>query len=278
VSGSREPARAETDKWVLYGLSNVNIDLSSQLAFEKFGMDAAERGRDIVFIVGNMISRSIVQLAAELAKRNGSLLVGLVAGIDLPHNSNAAENLRLMLHFCDTAIMVDSVEIPEIAGLAQKLPEGVSEIYEGLANTSGHRFLRGMLKRGHLARVSSARSCSGNIEEAILKALRAILPVAEFTQPPDVFLNISSHNEIDRKTLTRASKWISKTLAPANAIICSNCREGAAQASVCLLVTGLAFPYSSPSSRNISIDIDDLEPESSTDNEMTITLGLDQIE
>ena len=78
----------------------------------------------------------------------------------------------------------------------------VSEICEGLANTSGHRFLRGMLKRGQLARVSSARSCSGNVEEAILKALRAILPVAEFTQHPDVFLNISSRNEIDRKTLT----------------------------------------------------------------------------
>ena len=277
MSGSREPVSAETDKWVLYSLSNANIDLTSQSAFEKFGIEAAERGRDIVFIDWNLSSPSIVQLAAELANRDGSLLVGLVPGTDLSRNWNAAENLRLMLHFCDTVIMANSVEIPDNVGLAQRLPEVISEICEGLANTSGHRFLRRMLKRGQLARVSSARSCSGNVEEAILKVLRAILPVAEFTQHPDVFLNISSRNEIDRKTLTRASKWISKSLTPANAIICSNCKE-AAQASVCLLVTGIAFPYSSSSSRNLSIDIDDLEPESSIDNEMMITLELDQIE
>ena len=274
-------AAGATDKSILNGLSKINIrclNLSSQLSFETLGIEGAERGWDIVFITGNTIGHSIVQLA-ELAKRRDWPLVGLVPGTDLNRNWSAAENLRLMLHLCDTTVMVNSNEKSDNSGLPQLVSSDiVSEICEGLANTSYHRSLRGMLKRGQFARVSCARSSSPNVEEAVLKALRAILPVAGFTEKTEVFLNISGPKKIDRKTLTRASRWISRALTPANAVICANSEEGASGGSVFLLVTQIAFPYLSPSSRNLSIDIDDLEPESSLDNGNRLSLELDQIE
>jgi hypothetical protein len=130
-----------------------------------------------------------------------------------------------------------------------------------------------MLRRGQLARVSSARSRS-NIEEALLRALRVLLPITEFSRKPEVFLGISGR-EIDRKAVARTSRWISKVMCPANTIVCSTRRES--EVGVFLVATGIAFPYS-PSSRRLSINLDELEPESDDDKEIAITLGLDQME
>jgi hypothetical protein len=149
------------------------------------------------------------------------------------------------------------------------------EICKGLRDVSCGVLFRGMLKRGQLARVSSARSVF-NIEEALLRALRALLPVTEFSRKPEVFLGISGQR-INRKTLTCVSRWISRALYPSNTIICSSCNDNELEASVFLVATGIAFPYS-PSSRKLSINLDDLEPESDGDDEMALTLGLDQIE
>jgi hypothetical protein len=132
-----------------------------------------------------------------------------------------------------------------------------------------------MLKRGELARVSSARSNS-NVEEALLRALRPLLPIAEFSRKPEVFLNISG-SEIGRKTLAQASRWVSNVLHPVNTIVCSTCRERELEAHVFLVATGIEFPYS-PSSRRLTMDLHEFEPESDGDNEIAISLGLDQME
>ena len=269
VSESRDPGSAETDELVLHGL-----DVSARLCIEARGVIAAERASGVIFITGNLIDRSKVRFAAELAQRDRSLLIGLLPGINLCKLS-AAENLRSMLHFCDTVIIMDPMEKANSGLIRSRRRVVASAICEGLADSSSQRPLRNMLKRGQLARVGSARSTS-NVEEAILKALRAILPVAEFSRNPEVFLNISSP-KIDRNILARASKWISKALNPSNTILCSNYRKGTVEANACLLATGMAVPYS-PSSRNISMDIDELEPESNSDNEIAMALGLDQME
>ena len=284
VIGSRASKNVETDKSILYGLSNAKInclDLSNRSSFEELTNTITDCNWDIVFIAEHMIEHSMVQLAAKLAKRNGSLLVGLMPRMVLSRKRSAARNLRLMIHSCDTTILVNSVGGPNNVELEQGLsslgyPNVISEICEGLVDTSDRKALRGLLKRGQLARASSASSPTLNIEGGILKALRELSPVAELVQNPEVFLNISSRDEIDRKTLTRASEWISRVLTPANVVICSNKKYVAPQPSVFLLVTGVAFPYSS--ARNLSIDIDDIEPESSNDDEMSITLELDQLE
>jgi len=270
MSGSREPDSVEIDEPVRHGL-----DVSGPLCIKPSGGIAAERAAGIIFITGNLTDRSKVRFAAELAKRDCSLLIGLLPEVNFS-NVSAAENLRLMLHFCDTVVIVDPIEKPSNSGLVRLRRSAVaSAICEGLADISSQRPLRSMLKRGQLARVGSALSTS-NVEEAILKTLRAFLPVAEFSHSPEVFLNISGP-KIDRNILARASKWISMVLGPSNTVLCSTHRKGAVEANVCLLATGITFPYS-PSSRNIPMDMDELEPESKSDNEIAMGLGLDQME
>lgn len=267
---SRERGSVENDVTVLHGL-----DMLNQSCHEPFGTIVAERGSHTVFIAGNLIEYAKVRYAAELAKSDNSLLIGLVPGKHLT-SLGTARNLRLMHRFCDTIIIVDTIEEASNSGLVRLEYSDVAfGICEALTKASCIRLLRSMLKRGQLARVSSARSNS-NIEEALLRALRALLPVAEFSHEPEVFLGISGR-EIDRKTLARASRWISRVLYPLTTIACSTCRESEVEARVFLVATGIAFPYS-PSSRKLSITLDELEPESDGDNEMAITLGLDQME
>ncbi len=265
---SRERGSLENDEVALHGL-----DMLNQSCHEPFGTILAERGSGTVFIAGTPVDAE-VQYAVELARSDSSLLIGLVPGTNVT-NWGTARNLRLMHRFCDTIIIVDTTEEPSSSGLVRLEYSDVAlGICEALTNTSCRRLLRSMLERGQLARVSSARSNS-NVEEALLRALRALLPVSEFSRKPEVFLGISGR-EIDRKTLTRASRWISNALYPSNTIVCSF-RESEVEASVFLVATGIAFPYS-PSSRRLSMNLDELEPESDGDNEMALTLGLDQIE
>jgi len=270
VLKSRERDSVETDESVLHGL-----EMLEQSCYETLGPVYAKHNPCVIFIAGNLIELAKVEFAAELAKRDNSLLVGLVPGTNLS-SLGTAENLRLMLRFCDTIMIVDPIgKSPDSGTVRLPYSELAFEIREGLTNTSCRKLLRSMLNRGQLARVSSARSTS-NVEEALLKALRQLLPVAEFTHDPEVFLRIIGR-EIDRKTLARATKWVSNALHPSETIVCSTFSEGDVQASVHMVVTGIAFPHSS-SSRRLAMDIDELEPESNKDNEMAITLGLDQME
>jgi len=269
VLRSREQDSIETDGPILHSL-----DTLERPCYESLGTVVAERDSGIIFIAGNLIEHAKVLLAAELAKRDNYLLVGLVPGLHLT-NLDIAESLRLMLRFCDTIVIVDPIKNSPYSGPIRLPYSNVAfEICKGLTNSSCRRLLRSMLKRGQLARVSWANSAS-SVEEALFKALRTLLPVAEFSQKPEVFLSIIGR-EIDRKTLARVSKWISNALHPSETIVCTY-RESGVRARVYLVVTGIAFPHS-PSSRMLSIDIDEVEPESNKDNEMVLTLGLDQME
>lgn len=248
------------------------LKTTGQLYYGTPGTSLARRYPGILFITGSKIQPSKLQLAAQLAKRDSSLLVALMPRMNLSQLIEA-ENLRLMLRFCDTIIIVDSTQ--ELSGSYAGLTYSniIPAICEGLQDASCRKPLRRMLTRGQLARVSAANS--SNVEKALLIALRKLLPVAEFSHKPQVFLSIVAQ-EVDRKTLVRASRWIS-ALRPSHTIIRSNPGNGQVTASVYLFVTGIAFPHS-PSSRKFSMDIDELEPESAGDDEMEITLGLDQME
>jgi hypothetical protein len=285
VTGSLTSGKVETGKSIPYGLSKAKInclDLSTRSCFDQLRNGITDCNWDIVFIADHMIEHSLVRLAAKLAKRNGSLLVGLVPGMTLSRRYCSTENLRLMIHSCDMTILVNSVDgEPQSTELGEGLSSlgysnVISKICQGLVNDSNRRALRDMLKRGQLARVNSVSSHTPNIETGVLNVLRKLLPVAEFVRNPEVFLSISSRVEIDKKTLARASEWISRVLAPADVVICSNKEYFGAQTRIFFLVTGIAFPYSS--ARNLPIDIDDIEPESSNDGEIRIPLELDQLE
>jgi len=269
VLRSRERDSVQTDGSVLHSL-----DTLGRPNYETLGTVVAERDSGIIFVAGNLIAHAKVRLAAELAKRDGYLLVGLVPGLHLS-NLDIAESLRLMLRFCDTIVIVDPINnSPHSGSVRLQYSDVAFEICKGLTNNSCRRLLRSMLKRGQLARVTWAKSTS-SVEEALLKALRTLLPVAEFSHKPEVFLSIIGR-EIDHKTLARVSKWISDALHPSDTIICTY-RENGVKARVYLVVTGITFPHSA-SSRRLSIDIDELEPESNKDNEMALALGLDQME
>jgi hypothetical protein len=270
VLRSREPDVVEADESLLHGLARLE-----QSCYEPFGTIVTERGSGILFVAGNLIEHHKLRLAAELAKRDDSLLIGLTPGLYLS-KLGTSENLRLMHRFCDTIIIIDPIKKQPNSGPERLRYSDVAfEIYKGLTNVSCRRLLRSMLKRGQLARASSARSTS-NVEEALLRAVRTLLPVADFSRKPEVFLSISGR-KIERKTLARVSKWISNTLYPSNTIICYTYSGSEANTSVFLAATGIAFPYS-PSARRLSMDLDELEPESDGDNEMAIALGLDQME
>ena len=219
----------------------------------------------VIFVREDMIQPAELRLAAQLAAREGSLLIGLMAEMTMP-TRRTAENLRLLLRFCGTVVLVDPIR--------ESYSDVAFAISEGLKDNS-RRGLRTILTRGQLARAILTNS-SSNIDEALHKALRILLPVAEFSCEPQVYLNILGR-EVDRKTVSRATGWISDTLHPSGTIVRHARTEGDVKASVFLLVTGIAFPHS-PSFRQLSIEIDELEPESDTDRAMEIALGLDQME
>ena len=218
----------------------------------------------IIFVTED-ITQPELRLAAQLAERDDSLLIGLMPGITKP-NRRTTENLRLLLRFCDTVILLDTNR-KSYSDVAFAINEGLKE--------NSRRELRTMLSRGQLARASLTNS-SSNVEEALLQALRTFLPAAEFSCEPQVYLNILGR-EIDQKTVSRATRWISDTLHPSRTFLRHAQSEGDVTASVFLLVTGIAFPQSS-SFRELSIEIDELEPESDTDGAMEMALGLDQME
>jgi len=264
---TREPS-AENEPPVLTGL-----EMAGQSYHETPGTYLAGRDSGILFITGSLIQSAKLRLAARLAKRDGRLLIAFMPGTNLP-GLKEAENLRLMLRTCDTIILVDPVK-ESIESSRFPYSDVAFAICEGLRDTSCRKPLRRMLTLGQLARVSSAES-SSNVEEALLKAVRKLLPVAEFSHKPLVFVNIVGR-EVNRKTLVRASRWVASTLRPTDMILCSVQRDGEIPVSVHLLVTGITFPHS-PSSRKLSMDLDEIEPESAGDKEMGITLGLDQME
>jgi len=267
VQRSLERGRVEVDDVALR-----NLDALDQSCHEPFGTLVAERFPGIIFIAGNQVKRAKVQQAAELARSSSSLLIGLVSATNLT-DWGTARNLRLMHLFCDTVMIVDKTESASTSGLIRLEYSDVAlEIRETLANASCRKPFRSMLKRGQLARVTAAWSNS-NIEEALLRALRALLPVTEFSRKPEVFLHISGR-ETSRKALNLASRWITRALQPSNTIVSM---ERDVETSIFLVATGIAFPYS-PSSRRLSITLDELEPESDEEREMALALGLDQIE
>lgn len=259
--------RIEVDDVALHSL-----DALDQSCHEPFETLVEERFPGIIFIAGNQVKRAKVQQAAELARSSSSLLIGLVSGTNLT-DWGTARSLRLMHRFCDTVMIVGQMESASNSGLIRlEYSDVVLQIRETLANASCRKLFRSMLRRGQLARVTAARSNS-NTEEALLRALRALLPVTEFSRKPEVFLHISGQ-ETNRKNLNRASRWITRALQPSNTIISM---ESDVETNIFLVATGIAFPHS-PSSRKLSITLDELEPESDEESELALALGLDQIE
>jgi len=266
VQSSREQNLTEANAESLDGLDLLKV------GSEPFGVVVAEPSSNIVFVSGDLVAYARTRDAAELAKRSKSLLVGLVHDTNVTHLATA-RNLRLMHRFCDTIIIADNISSDSDAGL--EYSDIALEICEGLTNASSKRMLRVLLQRGQLARVIRIRSYS-NVEDVVLKALRKLLPVTEFSRNPEIFLNLSGRG-VNRKSQACVSRWVSRAMCPTNIIMCSRNDERAVETSLFLLVTQVTFPHS-PSSRRLSINLHELEPESESDDETNLTLGLDQME
>ena len=125
--------------------------------------------------------------------------------------------------------------------------------------------------------MSSGRSLA-NVEDAVLNALRRLLPIADLAEAPVAFVTITSPQDIDGKIVANALGWFSKLLSPDIEIICSTRKRNITAPTVDVLLTGVAFPYASPSYRKLPIELHDLEPQSSVDGTVRIDLQLDQME
>ena len=240
---------------------------------------------DIIFVAGSLVGHSLVKLYAEMARRKGCIVVGFAhCAEDRRDRGGIVENLRQMLRISDTVILIDPIANWKQASLASEFScpaccDTASAICDGLSSAANSRLLRSIIRRGHLARVSSGVSCASNVEEAVLNALTRLLPIADFAEAPAAFVTITSPQDVDKKVIANALGWFSKLLSPDIEIVCSTRRRrNITAATVTLLVTGVAFPYASPSYRKLPIELHDLEPESSVDGIVRIALPLDQLE
>ncbi len=256
---------------------------------------------DLVFVlagVGGGTGSGAAPIIAEIARKSGSLVVGLITKPFLFERSKfnvAIETIRLMLNVCDTLILLEN-QSPEATSLTlpfrldldatgQACCSVVSSITQAFTNPTllngDARELRAMLRRGGLARVGTGDGHSlCSVEEAALNALRRIMPFGDLTEARGVFVNIVGDEKVQDSDLACALELVSRKINPDAEFLCARLIESTLQGGtrVSLLATGVSFPYSWGGYRRFPIEIYELEPESGEDGHIGLDWGLDQLE
>jgi cell division protein FtsZ len=261
----------------------------------------ALEGADLVFILAGMgggTGGGAAPIAAELARKSGALVVGLVTKPFFPERgkvSAAVDSLRALLKTCDTVVLVEnhgaggaSHPLPfrfdlDIAG--QTTCSLVSSITQSFHNPSSLSSdiadLREMLRQGGLAKAGVSGWCSGGgLEEAALTVMRDIVSHCDLTNTDGVFLGILSNGGVHESDLASILELVSRRINPDADFLYAHHAEpeelGLTRLS--LLATGISFPYSWGGYRRVPIEIFEMEPESGDDGSLSIRLEIPQLE
>jgi cell division protein FtsZ len=262
-----------------------DIDLGKKAAVTALArIKTAIGGVDLVFIlagIGGGTGGGAATVAAEVARKNGALVVGLITKPFFHERrrvGSAVDSLRVLLRTCDTVVLVDNYGAAaatqgmpfsfdlDIAG--QTACSLVSSITRSFHNPSSLSFdineLRAMLRRGGLARAGvSGWYPSGGAEEAMLTAVRNIVPHCDLAKAEGVYLGISGDGGLHESDLSSTLELISRRINPnADFFYAHHLDQGTVGLSrISLLATGVSFPYTWGGYRRVPMEIFEMEPE-----------------
>jgi len=256
---------------------------------------------DIVFILAGMgggTGGGTAPIIAETARRNGALVIGLITKpfhFERGRFHSAVESVRQMMTVCDTVILIDNYTIDQSS---MTLPFEMSLDQAGetccsIIHSLTHTFtestlcnaklgeLRTMLRRGGLAGASVGHSHSQlGAEEATLKVLRTTALHGHLAKANGVFVNITGGEHVQRRHVESAMDLVSNSIDPTAQLLYGHRVDAAMRGvtSVTLLATGLSFPASWVAYRRLPLQLYDLEAESGEEQDLSLELGLHQLE
>ena len=279
-----------------------DVRLGKKIALQASqALKGAFHDAELVFVLAGMgggTGSGAAPIVTDLARKHVPLVVGLVTKPFSFEGSKlrvAIDSLRLMLNTCDTVILLDnqSSDLPEfilpfglrVDAAGQACCTTVASIVQTFTESSllnGKPCdLRAMLRRGGLAKVGMGESYSVcGAEEAALNALRTTMPIGDLSDANGVFIDIVGDETISNEDVGCALDLISPQINPGANVLYGQRVDvnmhGATRVN--LLVTGVSFPYSWCGYRRLPIEIYELEPESGEDENVSLDLGLNQLE
>lgn len=256
---------------------------------------------EIVFAMAGMGGRTggrAAPIIAETARKNGAIVIGLVTKPFLFEQGRvhaAVNSIRRLTNSCDTVILIDNYASDPFS---MTLPFNLSLDTVGhtccaIVQSLMHTFadsrlgngelgeLRTMLRRGGLAKAGVGQSHSHlGAEEAALRAFRNTMAHGDLSKANGVFVNITGGSHMHQEHVESAIQLFSRNINPSAQFLYGHRLDASMRGAtrVTLLATGVSFPSAWGRYRKVPLELYDLEPESAEEEDLSLKLGLVQME
>ncbi len=268
----------------------------------KLHLENLLKNADVVFIVASLgggTGTSAAPIIADIARRKGTVVIGVVAAplrTEKSRFEHEAQVLNEMRMTCDTVIVIDSNKIaelipeipsPEVFKLeAHVLANVITDIVETLSLPSlinlDFADFKTIVEHGGVAIVGVGESNASNrAEEAVHSALRNSLIDLDFTGARGALIQVSGDPRMTVEEVYRVGEIVSQVIGNGASVIWGARVNPQAVDSlkVTLVMTGVDSLYSLKGVGDILPKLYDIESSyRATEKFLPIDLGLDQME
>jgi cell division protein FtsZ len=259
------------------------------------------READVVFIVaglGGGTGTAAASVVAEIARRNGATIVGIVV---MPLKTEkervkiASKGLAEMRKNCNTVVVIDNNRLVEslpraplnktfrlvnnaLADMVKGIVEAVSE--PSMINVDFSNF-ETIIKDGGVATVGIGESNSPNrAEEAVRNALKNPLLSVSCEDAKGALIHVSGDDHMTIEEVNKVGEIVSEMMNK-NAVITWSAKVNpnlAGMLKVTLMMTGMRAPRLPKGVETMTQQIYNIDPYPELEKGLKIDLGLDQIE
>lgn len=256
---------------------------------------------NLVFVLAGMgggTGSGAAPVISDLSRKSGALVVGIITKpFSFEHRrlNTAIASMRKILNTCDTVILLDNhsfdpspVTLPfglsadPVGQISCSIVSSIAQTFSNAELLNGElKQLKAMLKRGGLAKVGVGQSYSlHGAEEAVLNAMRHVMPLGDLAEASGVFVNFTAHEKIRKADIESALELVSRRINPHADLLYGRLPHAGQgnSTTVSLLVTGASFPYTWGGYRKLPIELHEMEPESGEEERLGIRLDLHQLE
>ncbi|MDH5532561.1 MAG: cell division protein FtsZ [Candidatus Bathyarchaeota archaeon] len=256
---------------------------------------------DVVFItagLGGGTGTGAAPVVAEIARRNGAIVVGVVT---TPFRTEkrriecAARGLNEMRRRCDTVVVVDNNKLTELV-LQQPLNEAfeaadqvLANMIKGVVETISDPSLinlnfadfKTVVRKGGVAVVGIGESDAPNrAEEAVQNALRSPLLDVDYARATGALIHVCGGNQMTIEEANRVGEVVTEMMDD-NASVIWGARVNPSLDGVLrvtLVMTGVSSPNILSGFGTMAPQLFDIDPCAEPEEPLPIDLGLDQIE
>ncbi len=257
---------------------------------------------DVVFVaasLGSGTGRGAAPLVADIARRKGSVVIGVVISplrTEECRVDDEARALNELRRACDTVVVIDNNKIMELIpklssseafkATVKVLVNMISDIVETLSSPSlinlDFADFKTVVKDGGVAVVGVGESNAPNrAEEAVQSALRSPLIDIACTGAKGALVQISGDSRMTVEEVNRVREIVTETIGH-NASVTGGARvnpQATDNLKVTLLMTGLHSSYRLKGFGDVMPKLYDIEsPDHAPEKSLRIDLGLDQME